>query len=299
MPSTILVPLDGSRLAERALLFAERIVDARLVLLRAIDTDADASAAAVATEYLDQIASSLAKRASAPRTLLARGEPSTEIMRALNAQAADLVLMATHGRSGIGRWLHGSVADAMLRRSPIPTLLVPPEATRPWPTDRPLRILVPLDGSELGEASLGPAGELARQMAADVVLLRVVLWPSFASTDSAEVLAFDPHEMIDLARDYLGAVAARIQPGLTGRVTYRTALARPVCEAIDHVADEEQVDVIAMATHGRGGLARLVLGSVAAGTLQHARVPLLLTRPTALEVHDHGTTNPAIQSLSL
>src|ERR1051326_3917222 len=90
-------------------------------------------------------------------TTIPWGEPTDEILEQVRSARADLVVMATHGRSGLGRWLYGSVADEVLRRASVPIFLVPPGSYEPWSADRAPRILVPLDGSQLSQAALGPA----------------------------------------------------------------------------------------------------------------------------------------------
>ena len=84
--------------------------------------------------------------------------------------------MSTHGRSGIGRLLYGSVADAMMRLAPVPVMLIPPFHGRDGATDRPKRILVPLDGSPRSEAVLVPVADLAAQLGAELLLVNVVSW---------------------------------------------------------------------------------------------------------------------------
>jgi nucleotide-binding universal stress UspA family protein len=177
--------------------------------------------------------------------------------------------------------VYGSVADEILRHAEVPVLLIPPTIDHVWPADRPMTILVPLDGSALAEEALASVGLLAERPGARLHLLRVVEPPSY--TFYGEGYAYVPlDEAAELqgARDYLNEVAGRlVASGTSVEVEVTIGLPSAV---IPRVAQEQQADVIAMATHGRGGLARLVLGSVATGTLQRAHVPLLLTRPTAL-----------------
>ncbi len=208
----------------------------------------------------------------------------TTLIDEIDIRRADLVLMATHGRSGPGRWVHGSVADAVLRDSPVPVVLISPNTTRAWSIDRPPTILVPLDGSELSEAGIGPAGALASAVGARLVLLRVEQAPpAGAYGEPAVYPAFDPQADVDAAKQYLTGVAARLHPSVC-EAHIRVEFGQPA-PTIVRVADEEQADFISMATHGRSGLARLVLGSVAARVLQHASVPLVLIRPSVLKAH--------------
>jgi nucleotide-binding universal stress UspA family protein len=190
--------------------------------------------------------------------------------------------MATHGRSGPARWLYGSVADQVLRRAPVPVLTVPPDAAGVWPADRPPTLLVPLDGSTLAEAALEPTAELAASLGSALVLVQVIPFPPYPllADDGAYLAAFDCDTAEASAQEYLAGVAARLQPTVP-QVRWRVQLGQPAV-AIAEIAREEGADVIAMATHGRTGLARLVLGSVATALLQRASVPLLLIRPASL-----------------
>jgi nucleotide-binding universal stress UspA family protein len=222
--------------------------------------------------------------------VVAYGEAGTVLRRELADRHADLVAMATHGRSAAGRWPYGSVADGVLQRASVPVLLVPKHVTTEWPNDGPLRILVPLDGSELSEAVLTPVAAFARRLGATLVLVRVVIWPPYAQANPGELLiAEDWDNELAAARIYLARVVDRFQtteilgsgPPLPD-VRYRAELGRPAEGVIVRVAEDERVDLVAMATHGRGGLARLMLGSVTTGVVQHANTPRLLVRPAAL-----------------
>ncbi|HEX8966709.1 MAG TPA: universal stress protein [Chloroflexota bacterium] len=291
MVATILVPLDGSVLAEKALPYAERLstdTGSRLVLSRVLPLlnmqapESDLASADEARVYLRGIAERLSAGGRQVDTDTPWGAPVGSILDQIRLHQAQVVVMATHGRSGPGRWLYGSVADDVLRHASVPVVLVSPLSAN-WSPDRPLSILVPLDGSHLAEAALGPAEQLARQLGSGLVLLQVVPFPSYAVYgDEAYVAAFDPEAAIAEAQEYLKSIASRLRPFITD-VRVRIDLGQPPV-AIAEVAAQEHASLIAMATHGRSGLARLVLGSVATGTLRRASVPLLLVRPTALEM---------------
>src|SRR6516164_8729702 len=132
MLSTILVPVDGSPLAEQALPVAERLaraLSAHLVLVRAVQVftfpgvdarDAQVAALAEAQEYLDSHVSRLTGSGLAVETGVPYGEAAAEILDEISIRKAGLIVMATHGRDGPGRWLYGSVADEILRRAPLP-----------------------------------------------------------------------------------------------------------------------------------------------------------------------------------
>jgi nucleotide-binding universal stress UspA family protein len=307
MLRTILVPQDGSVLAEQAIPYAVRLArstGATIVLVRATAASplpgADAgvterAAIARAEAELGAIADRLRDDGLTVNTHVFYDAADTAILTAARQEDADLIVMSTHGRSGLNRWVYGSVADAVMRAAPVPVLLVPATCTTTWAAERPLRLLVPLDGSAIAEAALGPVGELATALGAELLLTQVVELPVPMLTDGAVYIPdWDPEEELVSARQYLEDTAAG--PRATGCTVRTEAIAGPLsvvgqaARVIADTAAQEDVDVIAMATHGRGGLARLVMGSVATGVLQRASVPLLLVRPAAVERRNTGIT---------
>jgi nucleotide-binding universal stress UspA family protein len=206
-------------------------------------------------------------------------EAAEAITWAAAAEQAALIVMSTHGRSGVGRWIYGSVADQVLRRAAVPVLLVPPRSEHAWSDARPgLRVLVPLDGSPLAEEALGALANPLAAVAPTLVLLQVVqpLLPVVAD-GIVYTSPFDEEVEVGSARDYLEAVATRLRAD--GRTVELHALLGYPTTAIAAAVREYRIDLIAMATHGREGVARLVLGSVTAGVMQQSPVPLLLVRP--------------------
>jgi nucleotide-binding universal stress UspA family protein len=202
-------------------------------------------------------------------------------LTAVHERNADLVIVSTHGRSGFARWYYGSVADQIMRGADVPVMLVPSTLSRPWPDDRAPRVLVPLDGSPLAEEILDPIGRLGRQIGAELILGRVVDGRSLgvvhaSSPYTAQSLLAS--ELVE-ARDYLALIMDRARSH-GPRVTAR-AIAGSPSTTIAAVAREEDADLIGMVTHGRGGLGRLVMGSVADATLHETSVPVLLVRPSA------------------
>jgi nucleotide-binding universal stress UspA family protein len=304
MYQTVLVTLDGSPLAERAVPFAVTLARAsggRLVLARAaaartsagLDTRDErlAAAEAEATAYLRELAQRVAGREAGLADRMETDVPralevsvAAALLESAREWVADVIVMATHGRSGLGRWLYGSVADDVLRHAAVPVLLVPVAGAGEavWAPDTAHRVLVPLDGSALAEEAVPPALELAAALGADLHLLRVIEPPTAAYAEGYASTAFDTTGALDEARAYLDGVAAPLRArGLTVEVGVEAdvGLAQTAIAAAAH---ERHATAISMATHGRGGLARLVLGSVATGTLQRANVPLLLVRPMAM-----------------
>jgi nucleotide-binding universal stress UspA family protein len=207
MLRTILVPQDGSVLAEQAIPYAVRLArstGATIVLVRATAASplpgADAgvterAAIARAEAELGAIADRLRDDGLTVNTHVFYDAADTAILTAARQEDADLIVMSTHGRSGLNRWVYGSVADAVMRAAPVPVLLVPATCTTTWAAERPLRLLVPLDGSAIAEAALGPVGELATALGAELLLTQVVELPVPMLTDGAVYIPdWDPRK---------------------------------------------------------------------------------------------------------
>jgi nucleotide-binding universal stress UspA family protein len=276
MIGKILVPTDGSPLSERVIPLVEDIATAQLakvVLVRVVspptylvaqdaayfDPDiyqelADAQDDE-ATAGLDRLAERLRAKSICTRTLLLHGSAYAALLDAEVEQGADLVMMATHGRTGLVRFVRGSVADSMLREGHAPVLMV---GSFVQGADQIRTALVPLDGSELAESALREVESLAGKPLRAVELVRVIA---------------DELERTD-AYAYLSGVRNRLEAaGLS--VKEHVHLGDPTT-IIGRLAEE--TDVIVMATHGRGGFDRWRYGSVATGLLATTPVPLLLVR---------------------
>ena len=284
----ILVPLDGSHLAEAILPIVEEWAKeegADVMLLRAVmahhlpfrdRTDEEVHAIREAEKYLETVADGLERRGLPKvRFTVWYDEPTTAIVEAAARDKADLIAMATHGRSGLSRLLLGSVAEAVERSSQVPVLLLRGQsAWKPWATGK---ILVPLDGSETAEAILPVVERLAGPRDLTVSLLEVVVpFPSAAHAELAshadELMAFRHGE----ATRYLDKVAPPLRAkGLKVECAVKVGNA---VDAITTLAAHERADLVAMVTHGRKGLGRLAFGSVAEGVLRTAAVPVLLLK---------------------
>jgi nucleotide-binding universal stress UspA family protein len=302
MFKTILLPIDGSALSARAVPFALRLAtsaNTQLIVVRAYLPSDDSLSSRL--HYPEK---SRAERAQIDRDQ-ARAEFQSEVDRLrerdcpvgpyfVEGAAADVifetarqvqasvVVMSTHGRSGFGRWLYGSVADEAIRRVPVPVLLVSPVCGSDWTHPKATRVLVPLDGSDLAAEVLQPATDLAASLdAAEMMLLAIVEPPVGGYPDEEVQVVSDPVWEQEQAMEYLETVAAKLASSAPGSITRRIAFG-DAAPTIASVARDAEVDVIAMATHGRSGLARLALGSVATRTLQLAKVPVLVYRPVVL-----------------
>jgi len=306
MFKTILVPLDGSELAERALPYAAfltRAVGGSLTLLHAATSrslDRDLNAEVDAMLELERRAEQLTLEGVSASARTLEGAPGPAIVRAVTNLGADLIVMSTHGRGGVGRVVHGSTADYVLHHVSVPILAVAPKSDRAWLPGRPLRILIPLDGSAFAEEALAPSLELAQELPAEFWLLRSV--EERVGIDALGFAYTEPASQADveLAQRYLEQTAAPLrQQGHTVTVTVEAG--RPD-DAMERLVDRESLDLVVMATHGQGGLGRLLLermatvvtagriplhlGSVTASTLRRLSAPVLLVCPSDVS---HGS----------
>jgi nucleotide-binding universal stress UspA family protein len=308
MYRSILVPLDGSTFSEYALPLAREVArrtGASLQLLHVIppfpiidaggpllaDADLMAHFQAQARAYLEGLLRRLGGPAAVSAAPAVReGEVVTQVKDYAARAGADLVVMATHGRGPLARFWLGSVADELVRQLPLPLLLVRPRETAPDLTHAPdlRRVLLPLDGSPLAERILDPAVALGGT-GATYTLLRVVkpaLLPAYAP--EGRPLGQEVEGLLDRiqeiqkrlladAEEYLAGVAGRLRArGL--QVQTQVAVEEQPAVAILREASEGRAGLIALETHGRHGLARLFLGSVADKVVRGASVPVLVHR---------------------
>lgn len=284
----ILLPLDGSTLSEKALAITTslaRATGAKVTLLQSVVTTTYAYVAAPlggaayqqglegevihATNYLKKVEQRLHEcGVTNVETKVMTTTPTVAIRETLG-YGGDLIVMSTHGRTGVARTLWGSVADEVVRAVNVPVLLVStrqqlPETNGCAPNFR--RILVPLDGSALAEQALPIAGALAQVEEAEVVLLNVEPQPVAvgAITDNRDAKA----------DRYLNQAALCVLPSDVAYETIETG--GEAGAAIIRAAHERDCDLIVMSTHGRSGFTRLRLGSVADEVIAHTPVPLLL-----------------------
>jgi nucleotide-binding universal stress UspA family protein len=308
MFSTLVVPLDGSELAERALPYAVRFAaerGGRLVLVRAalgpppsgLDWERQQLAAMQeTTSYLASVAEKVATRVPV-RTAPLYGHPAQEILAAVGRFGADSIVMATHGRTGLAHLLYGSVAEAVLARSPVPVFVVyarPGEAPAPPFNSASSRLMVPLDGSVFAEAAL-PAALQILGAAGELVLSSIAAPPDHVERDDrGRVRAYLDQQEEAITRetlDYLRRVEANLKhqrPGL--RVTLDVRIGDPA-PGIAIAEVDRGADLVVMATHGRTGIRRAVLGSVAGAVLTTGSVPVLLVSPAASAVAEHRPTS--------
>ncbi len=285
MAGTVLIPLDGSTLSEEVLAPARPLVDALeadVVLLRVVpalgtqpDVEVEADEAGVAMQRLEE---RLAGEGVRCKAKVVRGDPAEQILAFERALRPDYVAMATHGRSGVSRLVRGSTAERVVRHTIAPVLLYNPLAAAAAPTTAEAaapggpfrRVLVPLDGSTLAEDVLPHVERVARAYGAEVRLLRVEPYQyTLAPSPLVEPL-WDPRAVeasLEPARERLEAA------GVRASVTSAYGVV-----AAEILRASRDVDLVAMSTHGRGGVSRWWFGSVAEQVVRHCTTPLLVVR---------------------
>jgi len=302
-----LVPLDGSKLAEVVLPYAKELagrLDLDVILLHVCGSE-ESGLATMSQAYVEHAAeiirresAEVQRRTGAPagckpveaKGALAVGDPAEEILNYAEKNDIDLIIMATHGRSGVRRWIIGSVADKVLRASKVPVWLVRAVVTQEivydqWPR---ITVLVPLDGSELAVSVLPHAEALAKQRGTervDVVLLRVCEPPVIPSDyPPSRPLSWEEHVEQRIAESkrtceiYLDEVERQIKArGLN--VRSEVLLGNPAEEIVNY-ANSNPFSLIVMSTYGRSGISRWAYGSVADKVLQGVSCPILLIRPS-------------------
>ena len=308
MRKSILVPLDGSELAELVFTYVKELagrLDMDIVLLH-ISSPNFSQFIPMHRAYIERMAETIQRQTEEIQKKigikpgdklikvqgkLAIGYAAEEILRYADENAVDLIAMATHGRSGLKRWIVGSVADKILRTSSLPVWLVRPETTDETPYDQwPKRtILVPLDGSELAELVLPYVKMLAKQWGTkpvDITLLRICEPPSIPSYSTPELpdvplnwgeyIQQETAKCKQSATKYLAAIEKQLKD--EGFSTNTNVLVGKAADEIVDYAKRTSFSIIVMATHGRSGLSRWVYGSITQNVLMGVADPTLLIR---------------------
>lgn len=316
----ILIPLDGSLRAEQAIPVAARLAHAShgsVILMRAVSESggiwpsmagrADPVQQALASEldeaerYLAEIAVSCELEGIPVESVIQLGPAVPSILEVAQASLTDLIVMCSHSYTGLTRRIMGSVAEKLAREASVPLLVLREDGPVPGemhPEDaRPLRALVPLDGSPHAKAALEPAAFLLSALAGPdrgVLHLVRVVQPTSTNLEEGGMLT-----ATEKARRYLSATVEHIREGhvapsvsqLNLDITWSVAVETYVADALVRAAEDARAseetnvlsgsDLIALATHGRHGLQRWVMGSVTAHVLRDTKLPLLIVPPAA------------------
>ena len=315
MYKRILVPLDGSARAERAIPVAARIARAlggSIILLRVatapVDTGKYSSTSGYveetvdvdltgATDYLENIAGSdeLAGIKTEVKTFIGAVAPT--ILSASQSFHANIIVMCSHGYTGFKRWALGSVADKITRHSSIPVFVLREGGPLPAMAEhQPVRALVAVDGSSLSEAVFEPSAYLAAALAeatsqqGALHLLRVVDLPASGGRfkSDAHIDTGLKEQVKHEDEEYLATLVHRLSEEgdlahLDLAITSSVEADPDIAEAIVKKSEQEKFDFIAIATHGRGGVQKWALGSVAGRVLHATTLPLLIMRPQDIQ----------------
>lgn len=300
----ILVPLDGSPRAEVILSLISRILrreESEILLLRVVTVPPAIGRVSLAElrqqereeaqRYIHDVARRFSGSGAKVNGRIAEGSPAETILETAKSEGATLIAMSTHGRSGLARWALGSVAEKVARASDVPLLLVRSFRRTPTGDLEPIvpeeipfrRILVPVDGSPTSMAVIDPAKKFAQLYGSDMMVLHVetpYVPPSPVLPGMEVVLPQMVPPATPSAQDETTKKAATRfeQAGL--KATRLTTVGEPASEILD-LSVNRGMDLIALGTHGRSGLARWALGSVAERILRSAEVPILLVRQPA------------------
>ena len=267
-----------------------------------------------ARAYLNGLADELSAAGIAVQTRTAAGPVSQGILDAADEEGADLIAMSTHGRGGLRRFLLGSIASRIVHYAKTPVLLVRATAEEQLPAEFVCRrVMVPLDGSEFSRAVLPHVRDIAICTGAKVTLLQAIPEPELAASEAHWMLTFgglasigevpvrgasSPGAALPSQQEWSESIRAKLarqmehateaaQASLNAAAADLSAAGVPVetavrvgqpAEVILDAARFDDVDMIAMTTHGRSGIQRFLLGSVADQVVRHAHVPVLLVR---------------------
>jgi len=287
-----LVPLDGTKLSESAFAMLPLLKTLGFGKVRLVSVwesvweeqeslpgrpaerqEVDEKGRSYLKAYLEAQAAHIQEAGLEAETVVRVGRAAEETLAVAETEA-DLIVISTHGRSGIARWWLGSVADKIVRGSPCPTLVIGPNVAVELAPYRLNRILVPLDGTELAEQALPLATWIAGLCDAEIDLVRAI---------SLMPVTYDPGiglypvdlltTMEESARAYLTRMAARLHT----RKVSTSLLIGSAGERILQYMKESPASLVVIATRGRSGLARATLGSVA-DRLLHGPAPVLIFR---------------------
>ncbi len=323
----ILVPLDGSRLAAAAVPYAATLAharDARISLLAVVEPipehsglpstagqERDERHVTESTAYLESVAVAIRAHGLTVTTVVRHGNPANEILAASEDGGCSLIVMSTHGRTGLERMRVGSVAQHVLRHAIIPILVVRPGDDASTEGKAAITaVAVTLDGSDLAEEALPIATRIATALSIPLTLLRVI--PSLAYLASsgwdAGYSAYSPvsdemeRDEERAVEEYLEAIATRLrEPGFAVETRWERSVTSRAEEMIAAYLAKRPTGIAVMASHGRGGVVRWALGSTVEEVLDQSPCPILIVRAgtTAAETTAAGTEDtrvPAVPS---
>lgn len=294
MLERVLIPLDGSPLAERALVLGGRLLrgaGTEVILVRVVEppalvprhyTGLDPRKVSEAGTYLREEAGRLGASGLRVRTLVTEGLAPEQILEVAARENVTLIALTSHGRTGFERWALGSVAERIVRMSSTPVLVLRSFGAGSEAAPAFRKLIVPVDGGAGSWSALEPAAAVAGACGSSIVLVHVESRLDFPAGTYAARLVDAPAtaptgpvpEEAGRRLDYAGSLLA--SRGLT--VTTLRVGGDPASRLVD-LPKELEADLIVMATHGRTGLPRFVLGSVTEKVLRHSDRSMLIVPP--------------------
>jgi nucleotide-binding universal stress UspA family protein len=306
---TVLVPLDGSETGERALPWAKAVAGstAQILLMevtpvastvRSIGGQVIGEAETIQEGYRQmaeqQLSDAVEKwfdTSDNVSTTIAIGDPSEQILATAEEKGADLIVMSSHGRGAIGRFVSGSVADRIVRHAPLPVMIVGPEGeiVRDAKIER---VIAPIEDTDLSRAALPVAGALAKLTGAPIVVMNVIvptgdmtpLYPGLVGTIPAPAIQ-DTHDQLAEAASATvdEAVALLKNDGVdaSGEI-YMGGAANSIMSAL------QPGDVIVLSSHARSGLARWVIGSTSMKLIRNGEAPVVVVTRESIEATNSG-----------
>lgn len=303
MYDKILVPLDGSEVAECVLPYVEAIASNKkpvqvtfLFVTQPLDIPLadkkftariESEAKSGAKSYLDKLIKKL-KANDSIKGVIKTGKPAETIIDYCEEHKINLIIMATHGRSGISRWTRGSVADKVLHNAKAPVWLIKANTTKKTfiSKGKKIKLLAPLDGSNVAEVSLKAITELNEQFGSDkveVTLFRVselfappYIYPPEMPISIEEYLEYEKKRTLEICQSYLDKIKKILmEQGLN----ILTAIEEGTpADVIVNYANKHSINLIVMSTHGRTGFSHWAFGSIAEKVLKGAECPVFLVR---------------------
>jgi nucleotide-binding universal stress UspA family protein len=301
--TVVLAPVDGSTRALRAVPWAEKFAgpDGTVILLRVVPPQPDYAESLfslvgaegtvqeiqdawnrTAEADLEEAAALLSASGVTVEQMVAAGEPDEEIVAAVARRGAQMIAMASHGRGAVGRAIFGSVADRVARTATVPVLIL---RTPDEDVDSNVvvsRIVVPLDGSQIAARALPIAGQVAKQFAAPVHVVRAVD-AALALPMASGVFGAGPVVNADVTDQIWQEAEAEAQATVTAAVSRLQAegvdASGGIVNGSPFFAISEMIepgDLLILTSHGRGGVRRWLLGSVAEKLVREAKAPVML-----------------------